>query len=69
MYEILTGGIDYLFNVVGLHRIMANYIPGNKRSASLLMRIGFEYEGLAKSYLKIAGQWQDHILTAKLNPN
>ncbi|WP_448568187.1 GNAT family N-acetyltransferase [Thalassotalea ganghwensis] len=69
MHEMLSASIDYVFNELKLHRIMANYMPSNIRSANLLQRLGFEQEGLAKSYLKIAGQWQDHILTSKINPN
>ncbi|BAJ01110.1 ribosomal protein S5-alanine N-acetyltransferase [Shewanella violacea] len=68
MGEILSAAIDYMFKEHGLHRIMANYIPENKPSGKLLASLGFETEGLAKSYLQIAGQWQDHILTSKLNP-
>ena len=67
MHEILQAGIGYIFNTVGLHRVMANYIPDNKHSENLLLKLGFEREGLAKAYLKIAGRWQDHILTSKLN--
>lgn len=47
---------------------MVNYIPSNIRSERVLLKLGFEKEGLAKSYLKIAGKWQDHILTAKIKP-
>ncbi|MGS0730065.1 GNAT family N-acetyltransferase, partial [Shewanella sp. 0m-11] len=68
MLECLEASISYMFTVVGLHRIMANFIVGNQRSGALLKRLGFEHEGLAKSYLKINGVWQDHILTSKLNP-
>ena len=68
MFEILQAGIGYVFSQVGLHRIMANYIPGNVRSGALLSRLGFEREGLARSYLKIGGKWQDHVLTSKINP-
>ena len=68
MSEALTAAMDYIFKNVGLHRIMANYVPENKRSEALLNRLGFEKEGYAKSYLKINGIWRDHILTAKLNP-
>jgi ribosomal-protein-alanine N-acetyltransferase len=46
---------------------MANYMPGNERSARLLERLGFEREGYAKAYLNIAGRWQDHVLTALVN--
>ena len=69
MSEIVHAGIQYMFNNIGLHRIMANYVPANNRSEKLLTRLGFEQEGLAKSYLKINGQWQDHILTSKINLN
>jgi ribosomal-protein-alanine N-acetyltransferase len=67
MFEMLESSINYLFNEYNLHRIMANYIPENKRSEKLLIRLGFEKEGLAKSYLKIAGKWQDHVLTSKIS--
>ena len=69
MTEILGATIEYMFDVVGLHRIMANYVPENSRSAAVLHRLGFEKEGFAKSYLKINGQWRDHVLASKLNPN
>lgn len=68
MREILEAAIDYMFEQRDLHRIMANYIPENRRSGKLLSSLGFEKEGLAKDYLSIAGRWQDHILTSKLNP-
>lgn len=67
MTEILSAGIDYMFKEVGLHRIMANYMPENKRSAAVLAQLGFEKEGFARDYLMIAGQWRDHVLTAKIN--
>lgn len=67
MQEALKAGIDYMFDSQNLHRIMANYIPGNDRSARLLKRLGFEREGYAKAYLNIAGRWQDHVLTALVN--
>ena len=68
MQEGLEAGIGYMFDTQNLHRIMANYIPGNERSARLLERLGFEREGYAKAYLNIAGRWQDHVLTALVNP-
>ena len=68
MQEALEAGIGYMFDSQNLHRIMANYIPGNDRSARLLERLGFEREGYAKAYLNIAGRWQDHVLTALVNP-
>ncbi len=67
MREILKAGIGYMFDDMQLHRIMANYMPENTRSGRLLSSLGFEKEGVAKAYLNIAGQWQDHILTSKIN--
>lgn len=69
MTEILTSSIEQIFLEFNLHRIMANYIPTNMKSAAVLDKLGFEREGLAKSYLQIAGKWQDHVLTSKINPS
>lgn len=68
MAEALKAGIDYMFNDIGLHRIMANYMPHNDRSARVLERLGFVVEGKAKDYLRINGRWEDHILTSLVNP-
>lgn len=64
MYEALTAAIRYVQRTQHIHRIMANYMPHNKRSGDLLARLGFEKEGYAKDYLLIDGQWRDHVLTA-----
>lgn len=57
----------FAFENLQLHRIEAACLPGNAASIALLARCGFEREGLAKRYLKIAGQWQDHLLFARLS--
>lgn len=67
MYEALTASIPYVFQKLNLHRIMANYMPENMRSAKLLQRLGFQIEGRAKDYLRINGQWQEHVLTSLTN--
>lgn len=67
MFEILQASIDHIFSTAGLNRIMANYMPANLRSGRLLERLGFEREGCARRYLKIAGRWEDHILTSLVN--
>lgn len=59
--------VAYAFGALGLHRVMANHLPDNERSAKLLARLGFEVEGLAKNYLFINGAWRDHVLTARTN--
>lgn len=68
MYEALAHSTEFVFKEVGLHRIMANYIPRNEKSGALLKRLGFEIEGQAKRYLKINGVWEDHVLTSLLKP-
>jgi ribosomal-protein-alanine N-acetyltransferase len=64
MFEALEASIRYVFEDLKLHRIMANYMPINLRSANLLNRLGFKIEGFAKNYLLINNKWEDHVLTA-----
>lgn len=67
MKKLCSYATQYAFKNLGLNRIMSNYMPNNKRSENLLNSMGFIKEGLAKKYLKINGQWQDHILTSLIN--
>jgi [ribosomal protein S5]-alanine N-acetyltransferase len=66
----MTDAIDTLTSLAatrfGLHRVEAACLPNNLASRNLLAKCGFEQEGYAKSYVKIAGQWEDHVLFAKL---
>ncbi|WP_341958374.1 GNAT family N-acetyltransferase [Pseudomonas sp. RC10] len=68
MTEGLRRGIAHVFDDLQLHRIMANYKPENERSGRVLETLGFEKEGFARAYLKINGEWADHVLTALVNP-
>jgi ribosomal-protein-alanine N-acetyltransferase len=68
MTEALKTAIDFLFIDQNFHRIMANYMPRNQRSANVLRRLGFVVEGYARDYLLINGKWEDHILTSLTNP-
>lgn len=69
MYEALSEGIRILFEEYKLHRIEANIMPTNIPSLELSKKLGFQEEGLAKSYLKVQGKWEDHLHMALLNPN
>lgn len=69
MVEALVPAIDYVFDTLRLHRIMANHLPHNTRSSRLLRKLGFVEEGYARQYLRINGQWADHVLTSLTNPN
>jgi ribosomal-protein-alanine N-acetyltransferase len=68
MTEALRATNAFMFDVLRLHRIMANYRPENLRSARVLERLGFVREGLARDFLFIDGAWRDHVLTALVHP-
>jgi len=69
MTEALQASNAFVFGTLRLHRIMANYIPTNERSARLLRRLGFVVEGYARDYLYIYDAWRDHIMTSLTNPD
>jgi [ribosomal protein S5]-alanine N-acetyltransferase len=64
MTEAVRAVVGYAFGDWTLHRVAANYMPRNERSAAVLKRCGFRIEGLAPAYLMINGRWEDHVLTA-----
>jgi len=69
MAEALRAVIGFCFGELGLHRLMANHMPENVRSARLLRSLGFVPEGYARDYLLLDGRWRDHVLTALVNPD
>jgi ribosomal-protein-alanine N-acetyltransferase len=69
MLEAVRGAVAYAFGTLGLHRVMADYMPRNRRSAAVLRQAGFVVEGYAHEYLRINGCWEDHVLTAITNPD
>ena len=69
MTEAVAGAVQFAFVTWKLHRVAANHMPQNTRSASVLRRCGFKVEGHASAYLLINGRWEDHVLTAITNPD
>jgi ribosomal-protein-alanine N-acetyltransferase len=69
MQEALKASLEYVFGQLNLHRVMANFMPHNQRSNSVLRRLGFVVEGYARDYLLINGEWRDHVLTSLTNPD
>ena len=55
------------FGPLRLHRIEAATMLANAASIRVLEVCGFEREGLARSYLKINGRWEDHLLYARVS--
>ena len=64
MQDAVKALISFGFDRLNLHRLEAACIPSNERSVAVLQKTGFTQEGLLKSYLKINGKWQDHLLFA-----
>ena len=59
--------LAFAFGHLSLHRVEAACLPHNQASIALLRGCGFEHEGQARGYLKIAGEWRDHLLFAHLS--
>jgi RimJ/RimL family protein N-acetyltransferase len=58
--------IDYLFNELNKHRIIASIDPDNKSSIRLVERIGFRKEAHFVESLLINGKWVDDLIYALL---
>ncbi|MFQ5438873.1 MAG: GNAT family N-acetyltransferase, partial [Paracoccaceae bacterium] len=58
--------VHHAFTSLDLSRVQAGCLPENTASRALLEKAGFKYEGVAQSYLQIAGRWRTHVLYAKL---
>jgi ribosomal-protein-alanine N-acetyltransferase len=54
------------FGRLGLHRVQASTLLANVASQKVLARCGFSQIGLAPSYLRIGGRWQDSLLFQRL---
>lgn len=57
---------DFAFRTLNLHRIEAACLPENQASRRVLEKVGFQREGYARLYLKIAERWRDHLTFALL---
>jgi ribosomal-protein-alanine N-acetyltransferase len=62
----LAALLPFMFDEVRLRRLEAACLPSNEPSKSVLRKVGFREEGLARQYLKINGVWHDHVLFALL---
>jgi [ribosomal protein S5]-alanine N-acetyltransferase len=67
MTDALEAAVLHAFTGLALHRVEAACLPSNAASIALLKRGGFQLEGLARDYLKIAGTWQDHLLFSRIH--
>ena len=66
MTDALSGLLPFAFDRLALHRLGAAVLEGNVASNRLLEKVGFTREGLARKYLRIDGEWRDHVLYGML---
>lgn len=66
MREAIRSIVHHAFTEMDLSRIEAACLPENAASRGALEATGFKYEGVAQSYLQIAGRWRNHVLYANL---
>ncbi len=66
MTEAVRAVVPFAFGALRLHRLEAASMPANTPSIRVLERNGFMREGFAQRYLKINGEWRDHILFGRL---
>jgi [ribosomal protein S5]-alanine N-acetyltransferase len=66
MCEAVQAVVHYAFQELDLSRLQAGCLPENMASRGVLEKSGFKYEGVAQSYLQIAGRWRTHVLYANL---
>lgn len=66
MSEAVQLTLNFCFESLGLHRVEAACLATNDPSRALLLKSGFKQEGVARQFLRINGQWQDHLTFAIL---
>lgn len=64
--EALKGIMDYLFNQLNKHRIIASIDPENNKSIELFERLGFRKEAHFRKNLLVNGKWADDLIYAIL---
>lgn len=56
--------IDYLLNIIGLHRVEIDIRPENAASLRIVEKLGLRFEGTKERYIHINGDWRDHFVFA-----
>jgi [ribosomal protein S5]-alanine N-acetyltransferase len=59
---------EYGFQELLLHRIEITMRPENSASKRVAEKAGYTFEGIRKRYLHIDGDWRDHLIFVKENP-
>lgn len=67
MTEASNGCIDFAFRHMGTHRIRVAAATDNHPSLSVIGRLGFRFEGIARQAEWCDGRWLDHATFALLS--
>lgn len=57
---MIAAALEYIIPDLGLHRTECYIHPDNEASLHLMEKFGFIDEGIAHSYTRLNGVWQDH---------
>lgn len=66
--EAVQRTIDFVFTDLSIHRIEAYIALNNIASIHFIEKLGFQWEGIAKSSIKLNIHWEDHLQYALINP-
>jgi ribosomal-protein-serine acetyltransferase len=66
MTEAARAALDFAFARMGAHRVRIAAATDNHRSLSVIARIGFRFEGIAREAEWCDGRWLDHAVFALL---
>ena len=64
--EAVSAVVGFCFGELGMHRLEAFIVPGNVASRALAEKLGFVCEGVLRERLRVAGEWRDECLYARL---
>lgn len=62
MTEAAHAVLGYAFQTIGVHRVRVAASTDNHRSLSVIQRLGFRFEGIARQAERCAGRWLDHAI-------
>ena len=58
--EAVVVVLAFAFDTISLHRVEISIIPRNRPSLRVVEKLGLRSEGVARRYLEINGEWEDH---------
>jgi ribosomal-protein-alanine N-acetyltransferase len=67
--EAAALGVDYAFNHLDLHTLIAQILPDNEASQSIVRRLGFRQEAHFRDAVSYEGDYFDLLQFSSINPN